>query len=74
MADLSDQFTEVVTLIHQARSRVMQRVNRELIDLYWHVGAYISAKVASTEWGSQTVDQLADFILQQQPDLRGFNR
>ena len=74
MANLPDQFTEVVTLIQQARSRAVQRVNAELIDLYWNVGAYIDQKVAASEWGDGTVNQLADFTQQRYPDLRGFNR
>ncbi|WP_198175422.1 PDDEXK nuclease domain-containing protein [Spirosoma telluris] len=74
MINLSDQFTEVVSLIQQSRNRVMQQVNAELINLYWNVGAYISQKVARSEWGNGTVDQLADFIKQHHPDLRGFNR
>ncbi len=74
MAELSDQFTEVVNLIQQARGRAVQRVNSELIDLYWNVGAYISRKVTASEWGDGTVNQLADFIRQHHAELRGFNR
>ncbi|GAB4013235.1 PDDEXK nuclease domain-containing protein [Spirosoma migulaei] len=73
MADLSDQFTEVVTLIHQARSRVMQRVNADLIDLYWSIGAYISRKLAASEWGQGVVKELAAYIRQQQPNTSGFS-
>jgi hypothetical protein len=73
MANLSDQFTEVITLIHQSQSRAVQQINRELIDLYWRVGDYISQKVASSEWGQGVVKQLAAFIRQQQPNIRGFS-
>lgn len=68
------QFNDILTLIQQARQRAVGSVNRELIGLYWNVGAYISQKVASSEWGDGTVNQLADYIQQQHPDLKGFNR
>ncbi len=74
MTNLFDQFTEVIFLIQQARSRAVRRVNTELIDLYWNVGAYISKKVNASEWGDGTVNQLADFIQQHHAELRGFNR
>ena len=70
----TQQFIEVVTLIQQGRNRVFRQVNQELISLYWQVGEYISRKVASSEWGSQTVNQLADYLAQQHPDLKGFTR
>ncbi|RYF70253.1 MAG: DUF1016 domain-containing protein [Cytophagaceae bacterium] len=71
--DLTQQFTEVVTLIRQARYRALQRVNADLIDLYWRVGEHISHKVASSEWGQGVVKQLAAYIQQQQPNTSGFS-
>jgi DUF1016 N-terminal domain len=55
-------FSEVVTLIQQARQRAVATVNRELIDLYWNVGAYISKKVENSEWGDGAVAQLANHL------------
>ncbi len=71
---LTTSFAEVVTLIQQARQRALQSVNTELIDLYWRVGEYISRKLASAAWGEGVVDQLARFIAQQHPDMKGFTR
>ncbi len=45
-----------------------------MIDLYWRVGEYISRKLASAAWGEGVVDQLARFIAQRHPDLKGFTR
>lgn len=70
----ADQFNEVVGLIRQAQHRVFRQVNQELITLYWQVGEYISQKVAASEWGSQTVNLLAEHITKQHPDLKGFTR
>ncbi len=67
-------FAEVVQLISAARQRAMQAVNTSLIDLYWQVGAIISRKIHSAEWGDGVVAQLATHIAQSQPGLRGFTR
>ena len=66
-------FNEVLTLIQQARQRAVASVNRELISLYWNVGAYISKKIDASEWGDATVVQLAEYLQQQHPDLKGFS-
>lgn len=67
-------FAEILTLIQQARQRAIASVNRELIDLYWNVGAYISQKVETSEWGDATVKQLATYLQEKHPDLKGFSR
>lgn len=71
---LTTSFAEIVDLIQQAKQRALQSVNTELIDLYWRVGEYISRKIASAAWGEGVVDQLAKFIVQNHPDLKGFTR
>ena len=67
-------FDEVVNLIQLARAEALQAVNTALIDLYWRVGAYISQKLESAEWGAGVVDQLASHLSHTQPGLRGFTR
>ncbi len=73
--DTSDaSFDEVLALINTARQQAVQAVNTQLIELYWQVGAYISAKLEQAEWGDAVVEQLADHLAQTQPSLRGFTR
>ncbi|WP_107851846.1 PDDEXK nuclease domain-containing protein [Oceanimonas marisflavi] len=67
-------FKEVLTLIEQARQRATQAVNTQLVELYWQVGAYISHKLEQAEWGDAVVGQLAEYLAQTQPGLRGFTR
>lgn len=67
-------FHEVLTLIQSARHKAAQAVNTQLIELYWQVGAYISRKLEQAEWGDAVVSQLADYLKQTQPGLRGFTR
>lgn len=67
-------FAEIVGLIQAARQQAYQVVNTTLIDLYWQVGAHISHKLETAEWGDGVVDQLAAYIARTQPGLRGFTR
>ena len=65
-------FAEVAGMIAAARQKAFQAVNTALIDLYWQVGQYISRKIAAAEWGDGVVPQLAAYIEQTQPGMRGF--
>ena len=67
-------FADIARLIDAARQRAVQAVNTTLIELYWQVGERISRKIAQAEWGDGVVDQLARYLAQSQPGLRGFTR
>ena len=67
-------FREITELIQSAKQRAYQAVNTELVNLYWQVGEYISRKITAAEWGEGVVDQLARYLAQTQPGLRGFTR
>ena len=67
-------FTEVVQLIETARQQSYQAVNTHLIKLYWQIGAYISAKLNTAQWGDAVVNQLANHLALTSPNLkREFN-
>lgn len=51
-----------------------EEVARELVALYWELGAYISKKIASAEWGDGVVDELAATIAREYPGMRGYAR
>ena len=72
--DAHPDFNDIIQLIETARQKSYQAVNTQLIDLYWRVGAYISRKIASAEWGDGVVTQLAAYISHVQPNLKGFTR
>ena len=67
-------FAEITNLIERARQRAYLAVNTALIELYWQVGAYLSAKIKAAEWGEGVVDQLAQHLASTQPGLKGFTR
>jgi predicted nuclease of restriction endonuclease-like (RecB) superfamily len=64
----------VLALIESAKRRAYQAVNVELVGLYWLVGAYLSKKLATAEWGDGVVVQLAAAIARVHPGMRGFTR
>ena len=70
---LEASFAEVVSLIEQARRRADQAVNTELVGLYWHIGGYISGKLAAAEWGDAVVGSLARHLARVVPGQRGFS-
>jgi predicted nuclease of restriction endonuclease-like (RecB) superfamily len=67
-------FSDIAQLITAARQRAVQAVNTTLIELYWQIGERISRKIATAEWGDGVVEQLASYLVQTQPGLRGFTR
>jgi predicted nuclease of restriction endonuclease-like (RecB) superfamily len=69
----AQQFKPILEIIQRTRARVERQITHELIDLYWNIGAYLNEKIQQSGWGKGTVRQLADWLSQQQPDLKGFS-
>lgn len=69
----SHAFAEVLGHIQQTRQRVFAQANTALIDLYWRIGQTISHKVAQAGWGKGVVTELARYIAQADPTIKGFS-
>lgn len=67
------EFETLLLQILQARENVYQHANVTLIDLYWQLGKTISAKVRSKAWGQGVVSELALYLAQKAPDIKGFS-
>lgn len=72
-APMEPAFSEVVQLILASRQQAMQIVNTALIDLYWRIGEYLHHKIEADGWAKGTVVQLAAYIAQREPGVRGFS-
>ncbi|MBP7398937.1 MAG: hypothetical protein KA954_05075 [Chitinophagales bacterium] len=70
----NSEFEFIVTLINESRNRAYQKVNEELVLLYFKVGKIVSEKVTEGSWGDGTVNELAAFIEKAYPEMKGFNR
>ena len=68
------QFSEVVDIIVQHRSHASRTVNEDALLTAWSVGAYVSGKLKSEEWGSKVFTQLSEYIRSQRPDIKGYSR
>lgn len=70
---IQEQFTDVIQLIKQSRSKAISAVNTEMINLYWNIGQYIYNRIETAQWGKSVVKELADFLQRSEPDLKGFS-
>ena len=52
----------------------MKAVNAELIQMYWSVGAYLSELCSASSFGDKIIDEVAAYIAQENPNIKGFNR
>ncbi|GGM51979.1 hypothetical protein GCM10008956_30050 [Deinococcus arenae] len=59
--------------IRSAQTRAALAVNRELVLLYWHIGQRILTQQAQAGWGAKVIDQLAQDLKAEFPDLKGFS-
>ena len=67
------RFRDIIQLIKQSRTSAIRAVNAELITLYWNIGKYISKKLKKSEWGDSVVTELAKYIQQNEPEIKGFS-
>ena len=67
-------FSTVISIIERARGRALKAVNAELINMYWEVGEYISGLCDKSSFGDKVIDELANYISETAPTVKGFNR
>ncbi len=59
--------------IGSARQRARLAVNRELVQLNWHIGRDILARQAEQGWGAKVIDRLAHDLRTAFPDMKGLS-
>jgi len=72
--DIVPHINAIIAMIEKAQQNALERVNTELINLYWNVGEYLSNESARSSWGDSFIDSLADNIKKNYPEIKGFNR
>jgi predicted nuclease of restriction endonuclease-like (RecB) superfamily len=68
------EFQEIQGIISLHRSKALQTVNNENLLVAWEIGAFVSARLKTSAWGSKTVMQLSEYLRAQDPTLRGYSR
>ncbi|MDR3670205.1 MAG: PDDEXK nuclease domain-containing protein [Holophaga sp.] len=66
-------FQPILALIQESRSQVLRAVNTALVDLHWRIGEYLCRRIQADGWGQGTVKELAVWLQERDPDLRGFS-
>lgn len=70
---LQNQFAEIAGMIRASRQEALKIVNTTLIDLYWNIRQYIHTRIERSEWGKSIVEELARYLQQKDPGLKGFS-
>lgn len=65
---------ELKLKIHEARRKVAFSINSQLIELYWEIGRELHERMETAVWGSNLIEQVADELKMEFPDIRGFSR
>ena len=73
-ATQEQEFTEVVNIIVQHKSKASRTINEQSLLCAWYVGGYVSKKLKREEWGSKVVSQLSEYIRSNRPDIKGFSK
>lgn len=66
-------FAVAVDMIRKAQRNLYYVANTTLIDLYWNLGKHISERVSAAGWGKSTVNELAKYIGENEPNVSGFS-
>ena len=69
-----NNFSSIISIIESAKQRAMKAVNAELINMYWEVGNYLSSLVKDSSFGDKVIDEVAAYIAENNPTIKGFNR
>lgn len=72
-ASYAQQLEALKARIQAARVRAALAINRELVQLYWHIGRTILAQQAQEGWGAKVVDRLAADLRGDFPEMKGFS-
>lgn len=65
---------ELIRLIEEAKQNALKKVNSELIQLYWKVGAFLSEESEKATYGDSYIESLSFEIQNAFPGIKGFNK
>ena len=74
MNEIDQTFPKIAQIINEARNNTYRKVNEELILMYQKVGKFLSEKSNASSYGDGYIDSLSEYIQQQFPGIKGFNR
>ncbi|MDE6661691.1 MAG: hypothetical protein K2J93_07695 [Anaeroplasmataceae bacterium] len=60
--------------MENSRNKALQKINEELICLYWNVGKYLNERKQTINYGDKYFADLSAYIKSIYPNLKGFTR
>lgn len=74
MGEVRKTFGKVSVIIENAKKNAYRKVNEELISMYQNIGRLVSEEVKRASYGEAFIDELAEYIQNEFPGIKGFNR
>ena len=74
MKEVNSAFSQVTDIIETAKNSAYKKVNEELINMYWNIGAFLSKEAENATFGDAYIDSISEYIQGQFPGIKGFNR
>lgn len=74
MKEVNSAFSQVTDIIETAKNSAYKKVNEELINMYWNIGAFLSKEAENATFGDAYIDSISEYIQEQFPGIKGFNR
>ncbi len=74
MDALHEHFQNIRALIQQGKTRALMAATIHELESYWYVGAYLSQQLSENTYGKNVVNQLAEWLQEKEPRLKGFDR
>ncbi len=69
-----DNFSEIISIIENAKMRALKAVNNELITMYFEVGKYLSDLCSKSKFGDKVINDVERYISKDNPTIKGFTR
>lgn len=73
LSEYKDLLQNLKEQVRQARLKAALAVNKELVLLYWNIGASISQRMQEHGWGTKIVDQLSADLRHEFPNMTGLS-
>lgn len=67
-------FQQLYAIIQKARTKALQSVNSEQLNLFWQVGGFVDQKITGGSWGDKVVDEFALWLKEKDISVKNFDR
>jgi predicted nuclease of restriction endonuclease-like (RecB) superfamily len=69
-----NHFQQIQSLILEGKAKAVQAATSYSLATYWEVGSYLNQELTDGVYGKRIVSQLADWLLEQDATLKGFDK